>query len=143
MTRKTRCQAIIVQAGQLLLIQHINHQRGNLYWWLPGGGVEAGETTEDCMLREIREETGLEVRVERLLEEKHDPQRTLGYECYLTYLCTPVGGTLQPGAENSPGHSIRQVAWYPIRDVSRWEAGFYEAHLLPALRLAQAALPAE
>lgn len=37
------------------------------YWYLPGGGVEGAETLVDCAVREVQEETHLDVRIERLL----------------------------------------------------------------------------
>ena len=37
-------------------------------WWLPGGGLEFGESPDECLVREFMEETGLEVRVLGLLD---------------------------------------------------------------------------
>jgi 8-oxo-dGTP diphosphatase len=41
-------------------------------WWLPGGGVEFGESPEECLVREFLEETGLEVRVRDVLDVVSD-----------------------------------------------------------------------
>ncbi len=43
---------------------------GHSFWVIPGGGLEAGESDEECVIREMREETGLEVQVEKLLIEE-------------------------------------------------------------------------
>ncbi|MCX6646126.1 MAG: NUDIX hydrolase [bacterium] len=51
--------------GRILLLQHVR-EHGN-YWVLPGGGVDLGESVEDAMVREIREELGVESEVERLV----------------------------------------------------------------------------
>ena len=50
------------EAGQVLLIRRANPPRAG-QWSLPGGKVERGETLHQALLREIREETGLEVEI--------------------------------------------------------------------------------
>jgi 8-oxo-dGTP diphosphatase len=50
--------------GRILLLQHVR-EHGN-YWVLPGGGVDPGESVEDALMREIREELGVGSEVERL-----------------------------------------------------------------------------
>ena len=51
--------------GKLLVQCHLKSKP--VFYRLPGGGVKHREKTEDCMRREIWEETGLEVKVDRLL----------------------------------------------------------------------------
>lgn len=58
--------AIVMRGDELLLVQRaVEPCRG--LWSLPGGFVELGETTEDALIREMREETALEVRALRLV----------------------------------------------------------------------------
>jgi ADP-ribose pyrophosphatase YjhB (NUDIX family) len=59
-----RVAAIIVRDGAVLT--HRSVERGRTYYALPGGHLEAGETTADCLARELREEFALEVAVGRL-----------------------------------------------------------------------------
>ncbi len=56
-------------AGRVLLIR----RTGENTWGIPGGGVEPGESWEDAALRECREETGWEARIEGLLGVYSDP----------------------------------------------------------------------
>ena len=49
-----------------LLVEHSLRPEAN-YYYLPGGGVWFHEKIDDCLIREVKEETGLEVKAERLL----------------------------------------------------------------------------
>jgi len=61
--------ALIFRRGTLLITQrHPNAHQGGL-WEFPGGKREAGETFEQCLFREIREELGVEITVGDLFEE--------------------------------------------------------------------------
>jgi 8-oxo-dGTP diphosphatase len=58
----TAVSALVIRGGEVLLVRrgktpYLNH------WSLPGGGVEPGETLEQAVRREVREETGLEISV--------------------------------------------------------------------------------
>ncbi|SRR6266568_3605821 len=78
----------LVFDGEHVLLAH----RRDIDWWnLPGGGMEVGETVDEAMIREVREETGLEVKVERLVGVYSKPQKQ---EVVLTFRCAVIGGTL-------------------------------------------------
>jgi ADP-ribose pyrophosphatase YjhB (NUDIX family) len=62
---RIRVAVILAQDGQILLVRHRKGDRA--YWMLPGGGLDYGETFEACAIRELREETGLEIEVDRML----------------------------------------------------------------------------
>jgi 8-oxo-dGTP diphosphatase len=123
MKRECRYQGAILRDGAILLIRHTHHEDGRTYWLIPGGGREVGETEEECVQREMREETGLEVRVERLLiEEKGRPGGV--YQRMKTYLCTPVSGEASPGfepeLEASSIYAITEVRWFDLSDPASW-----------------------
>ena len=58
--------------GRIVVIERLNPPPG---WALPGGFVDEGETVEQAALREAREETSLEIRLETLLGVYSDPER--------------------------------------------------------------------
>ena len=85
--------ALIFDDEKLILLGH----RRDIDWWnLPGGGMEIGETVDEALCREVLEETGLEVRVERLVGVYSKPQKQ---EVVLTFLCHVIDGTLQSTEE--------------------------------------------
>ena len=70
-------------------------------WSIPGGAVEAGETLEACVAREMAEETGFDVEVGPVIEVldriTHDEEgRVLYHFVLIDYLCWPIGGELRP-----------------------------------------------
>ena len=65
--------ALIFRAGKLLITQRHAHSHLGGLWEFPGGKREPGESFEQCLVREIREELGVEIAVGELFEEiRHD-----------------------------------------------------------------------
>lgn len=64
-TYRPRVCAAIIRDNQILMVYHDLRDRG--FWTLPGGGVEEGETLEEAVIREVKEEVNLNGEVQRLL----------------------------------------------------------------------------
>ncbi len=62
---RIRAAGILVREGKILLVRH--EKNGKSYWLLPGGGVDYGETAEEGLKREFREEVGLEVEAGKIV----------------------------------------------------------------------------
>jgi 8-oxo-dGTP pyrophosphatase MutT (NUDIX family) len=90
---------ILSDAGVLLAVRV--EPRG---WELPGGNLEAGEDEESALLREVKEETGIEVSVGPLIGE----YRRTGFLPHTArvYRCRPVGGAL------ATSHETPAVRWW-------------------------------
>ena len=56
-----RVAGILIQDAKILLAEH--HKAGETYWVIPGGRVKFGETLKETLVREMKEETGLDVEV--------------------------------------------------------------------------------
>ncbi|HHQ44834.1 MAG TPA: NUDIX hydrolase [Candidatus Altiarchaeales archaeon] len=94
-TPKLAVDGAIVEDGKIILIKRLNEPFKDM-WALPGGFVDVGETVEDACIREVREETGLEVEVKKLLGVYSDPARDpRGHTVSVIFLCEKTGGELK------------------------------------------------
>ena len=101
--------ALIFNRDKILLVERGKEPLKG-YWSLPGGVLETGETLEQGVIREVREETGLEVQPVKVIEifERiiRGAQGAIEYHYVLIdYVCRITGGTLQAADDAS------QVAW--------------------------------
>jgi len=87
---------ILIEDGQLLWVQRkFEPRKGG--WTLPAGFVEYGEHVEECAVREMKEETGLDVELDGLFNvymANDDPRVQV---MLVLYRVRRVGGELQPG----------------------------------------------
>lgn len=91
--------AIIPYAGKIVLIKRKNEPYKN-YYALPGGIVEYGETVENAVLREVKEETGLEGKIHSLVGVYSDPKRDpRGHFVSVCFIVLPTGGELRSGTD--------------------------------------------
>jgi ADP-ribose pyrophosphatase YjhB (NUDIX family) len=148
MTRIYRYQGAILRDHHILLVRHQEHESGRDYWLVPGGGREPGESEEQCVIREMQEETNLTVRVERLLFKEHWQDDPGPYRGAKTYLCTPISGEAKPGHEPEPEaaawYAIAEVRWVDLREEASWgEKITNDPFTYPFLKKVQAALAYE
>src|SRR3954469_22418386 len=110
---------VVDQAGRVLVIQ----RRDNGRWEAPGGILERGETFEEGVVREVREETGLTVSVGHLSGAYKNMDRSI---VALVYRCRPLHGLPQKTPEASA------VRWVEPSEVSALMAPAYAVRVLDA-----------
>ena len=127
MGRDVRYQGAIVRDDQLILIRHRMDADGRTFWIFPGGGIEARESPEECVRREMKEETDLDVRVVRLVLDVPEPASDSPYRRLKTYLCEARRGQAKAGFEPeiperaATSYAIVDVKWFDLRDESDWD----------------------
>lgn len=104
--------------GRILLVRRGRPPfRGR--WALPGGFCETGETTEECGAREVAEETGVEVRIGRLLGVYSDPRRDpRGHTVSVLYEARPIRGAARGGDDAA------EARWFTRAEVEKLVLAF-------------------
>lgn len=109
---------VVIANGRALLIKR-GHPPLQGEWSIPGGTLEVGETLLEGVARELREETGIEVRVVDLIEVfervfRDDAGRAQYHFVILDYLCEEISG------EACAGSDVTDVAWVSESDLGRY-----------------------
>jgi 8-oxo-dGTP diphosphatase len=97
--------AIFGDDGRLVLLIKENYDRHR--WGFPGGALEPGETPEQAAVRETREETGLEVRVQSLVGSYSLADSSLVAHLFRGAIVAGVPAVPDTG-------EIAEVAWWPV-----------------------------
>lgn len=125
---------LVFRAGRLLIAQRPEGAHLGGLWEFPGGKREPGETWESCLVRELREELGIAIRVGRLASEVTHayPERTVRLRFYV---CSLVEGEPRP-------IGCAAVAWVTAAELDAYAFPAADAAVLAALRDAPEFTPA-
>ncbi len=124
---------VVDQHGRVLLQRRTDS--GN--WALPGGTMDIGETLDQCVIREVKEETGLDIEITGLLGIYTDPQHVIAYadgevrqEFNITYYGRVIGGTLAVSDESTDVRFVDPVEFdrIPIHDTVRLRLQHHAEH---------------
>lgn len=110
--------ALIVKNGKLLLIKRAA-KPGQGRWSIPGGLVELGERVQDAVVREVKEECGLDIEVERLVDVfdsiTRDEKGRIQYQfVVVNFLAEIRGGTLKNADD------VLEAKWVPLDEVEQY-----------------------
>ena len=130
---------VLDDQGRILL----HRRRDNDRWALPGGKMELGESIGECAIREVREETGLDVQLIGIVGIYSDPKHVFSYddgevrqEFSICFLASVTGGDLSTSEES---HEVRffdpaQVTQLPMVDSIKLRLRDYLNEALPTIR---------
>jgi ADP-ribose pyrophosphatase YjhB (NUDIX family) len=117
------------ERGEILMQRRVD----NNFWALPGGTMDFGETIVQTAEREVREETGLDVRVDGIIGTFSDPRHIIEYsdgevrqQFNICFHATLLGGELRSSNES------KEVRWIPPKQLED-----LEIHRTTRLRLEQ------
>ncbi len=120
MLQRQSVRAIILNGDKILALKR--NKFGQAYYTLVGGGVNLGEDQPTALRRELREETGLEVGVIRLVFVENGGSL---FGLQYIYLCEYKGGepALDPNSEEAKisamGQNIYEPLWLPVSHIAK------------------------
>lgn len=111
---RIRVAGLLVHDRRILLVKH----RGQSFWLLPGGRLDDDESLHDCVVREIREETGIKVRA-------HDPVFLGDFLSGKKHIVDVIfrvalkNGRGLPPVEIGRDAGLADAAWFPVAKAPR------------------------
>jgi ADP-ribose pyrophosphatase YjhB (NUDIX family) len=132
--------AIVADAAGRILLQR-RADSGN--WALPGGKMDIGETFADCVVREVQEETGLDVAIDRIVGIYSDPAHVFAYDdgevrqqFNICCGCSITGGSVAVSSESTAVQffDLSEIATLQMHETIRIRIRDYLADAPPFLR---------
>ena len=112
-----RAYGILVRDDAVALVRSSNPQHVPPLWWLPGGGIDFGESPEETLTREFKEETGLDVAGATLFAVTSDVRKRDNgdriHTVRIIYTVTWLSGELTHEVHGTTDHA----AWYPLEQL--------------------------
>ena len=112
--------AAIIRKGDKIFATQRGYGDWKDWWELPGGKMEAGETPEEALVREIREELSADIRIDKFLYtvDYDYPAFHLTMHCYI---CSLLSDALQLNEHEAArwltAEGLRSVRWLPADDI--------------------------
>ena len=116
--------ALIQKDSRYLLTKRHDPKRKLVHntWQLPGGGLEFNETIIECLHREIREETGLKVKILKLVPYVHEEifQKSGWHGVIVTMLCAPKNRSQTVTLD----HEGSDFGWFTLAEIAKLKLHF-------------------
>ena len=114
--------AVVIDGGKILL----NNTKSTGKYWFPGGAVDLGEKLEDAIKREVREETGIEIEIEKFLLFKemffyYEPSDEAYQNFSFFYLCKPRTIELLADDKVDQEDESEKPRWIDLKSIKKEE----------------------
>lgn len=114
---QVRVTGILIENDEILLVQQKVSAKRN--WSLPGGRLERGETMQQGIVREMKEETGLDVEILRMLYVC-DVEVSEYTVLHITFLLKRTGGKIMLPTNEFDENSIHDVQFIPVKELAQY-----------------------
>jgi 8-oxo-dGTP diphosphatase len=111
---KKRAVAVIIRDGEVLLMHRIKDGRD--YFVFPGGGVEKDESVESAVVREMKEELNLDIKIDKLLFQIENQEREEFY-----FLVKEFSGDIQISGEEKERMNVNNQyhpTWFNLMEIT-------------------------
>ena len=120
--------AVVVRDGKALIVKRAHEPRKG-EWSLPGGLLELGESLQDAVRREIKEETSLDIEVGPVIEtfdrvHRDDAGKIRYHFVIIDFVCWPNGG------EAAPGSDAEDVAWVAAGEIDHYRVNVHAKEVI-------------
>lgn len=107
MKQEKSCGCVVIEEDKVLLIKHVKG-----HWDIPKGHMEEGETEQETAIRELKEETNLEVEIiaKDTYELAYSPEEGI-WKQVVYFLAKKTGGEIQPQITE-----VQEVRWFPMEE---------------------------
>ncbi|MFH1785388.1 MAG: NUDIX hydrolase [Candidatus Micrarchaeota archaeon] len=110
--RPFACDMVLIENGKVLLIKRGKEPfKGE--WAVPGGRIEDNETAEECAKREMKEETGIDIEIIKLIGLYSDPKRDPRGIIVGAFLVKEINGELKAGDDAD------EAQWYDLSNLPK------------------------